>query len=257
MAKREEPEEHNNSERWMLTYLDMITLLMVFFVLMYSMSSLDAQKFNALAAQLGIDMGGGNSVLSNQTIDPSMNQQSDPAAVLPQASDSSGDAISTEMSLVQVEKEIKELIKQENLGEFVSENLDERGVVISMREAMLFELGSADINQHASDVLGKITNIIGNTKNFIRVEGSTDDLPIHTAVYASNWELASQRAVNVVAIMINNGLDPSRVSAMSYGEYRPIVPNTSEENRKRNRRVDIVIINQQYSGSEPKINTQN
>lgn len=249
MPRREQQEEHEaNSERWMLTYLDMITLLMIFFVVMYSMSNVNKQKFAALASQLSIAMGS-SSILPGQSSATGIDTNSQ---ITPRQTEVPGGTNGqTEIGLEQVEKEIRALINQEHLGQYVTENLDERGVVISMREALLFEKGSADINQNANEVLGGIAKIISNTNNFIRVEGFTDDLPIHTQKYASNWELASQRAVNVVKRLIGAGLDPSRASAMSYGEYRPVVPNTSEENRKRNRRVDIVVINKQYNGLEP------
>ena len=247
--RRHEEEPPENSERWMLTYLDMITLLMIFFVVLYSMSSVNEKKFSALATQFGIVMGG-NSVLPNQAIDPSLLSGKEDGVT----GDGTGQISAEqpkELSLDEVEKQITDLIEREQIGQYVTGNLDERGVVISMRETLVFELGSAEINENVDEVLGKIANIIANTKNFIRVEGFTDDLPISTWKYKSNWELASQRAVNVVDKLTSMGLDPSRISAMSYGEYRPIVPNTSEENRKRNRRVDIVVINKQYDALEP------
>jgi chemotaxis protein MotB len=119
-------------------------------------------------------------------------------------------------------------------------------------EGLLFPSGSANINKEAVSTLEDLANVIKSVDNFIRVEGSTDNVPIHSAQYESNWELASQRAINVAKLMIDQGVDASRISAVSYGEYRPVAPNDSEDNKQLNRRVDIVFLDASLNVYEPE-----
>jgi chemotaxis protein MotB len=122
---------------------------------------------------------------------------------------------------------------------------------VSFQDALLFETGSADINAKSLEMLQKLTVIANSVKNYIRVEGSTDDVPISSSKFPSNWELASQRAINVAKALVNFGVTPSRISATSYGEYRPVIKNNTAENRKLNRRVDVVFVNEENNTNEP------
>lgn len=156
-------------------------------------------------------------------------------------------------SLGEIEKQLKGFIKENNLQGAVTSYIDERGLVISLQDSLLFDLGSADVRPEEKEVLIKIGDMLKSLPNHIRVEGFTDDLPIHNNKFDSNWELSVIRATNVVKILVNEvGIEPARISAVGYGEYRPVVPNNSEENRRLNRRVDIVIMNTEYNKWEPK-----
>ena len=241
MAKKRHEEEHaGNHERWLLTYADLITLLMIFFVVMYSMSQVDKAKFETVAAQLSIVMGGG-SVISAQ--DPGSN------GILKDMPVSSR----SEMDIAQ--EKLEEYIVDNGLDNMARVYRDERGLIVSLNEGLLFNSGSAELDKDSQAVLVKIANAIKGLPNYVRVEGFTDNVPIKTSQFASNWELASQRAINVSKLMIGNGLVPERLSTVSYGEYRPLFPNDSDVHRKQNRRVDIIVINQQNDKMEPKPQT--
>jgi chemotaxis protein MotB len=238
MAKKHHEDEHTgNHERWLLTYADLITLLMIFFVVMYSMSQVDKAKFDSIAAQLSIVMGGGS------VITP---QESGPNGILKDIPIPS----KSEMDIAQ--EKLEEYIAENGLSDLARVYRDERGLIVSLNEGLLFNSGSAELDKDSQVVLVKITNAIKGLPNYVRVEGFTDNVPIKTAQFASNWELASQRAINVSKLMISDGLVPERLSNVSYGEYRPLFPNDSNDHRKLNRRVDIIVINQQNDTMEPK-----
>jgi chemotaxis protein MotB len=130
--------------------------------------------------------------------------------------------------------------------------MDERGLVLRFQDSVLFEKSKADILSQTLGALKEIAKILKTTDNPIRIEGHTDDLPINTVKYPSNWELSTTRATNVLRFLIQEGLPGNRLSAVGYGEFRPLVPNDSEENRKKNRRVDLVLIRKDLIVNEPK-----
>ncbi|MBI5266087.1 MAG: flagellar motor protein MotB, partial [candidate division Zixibacteria bacterium] len=148
----------------------------------------------------------------------------------------------------QIDERFKEIKRQ---GEIKSE-LTERGLVIHIMESALFKQGSAKLEPGAIEVLDVVAGKIASLPNHIRIEGHTDDRPINTTVYPSNWELSSARATEVVRYYTNRyQIPPDRVSALGYGEYRPVRPNNSVENRALNRRVDIVILTMEMTAKEP------
>lgn len=239
MAKKRHEEEHGgNHERWLLTYSDLITLLMIFFVVMYSMSQVDKAKFAAVAQQLSIVMGGGSETV---LVDPGSGIMKD----LPNSPNEQMD---------EAAKSLEEYIVQNGLGTMAKIYRDERGLIISLNEGLLFDLGSAEVDDKSKEILAKIASSVKPMPNFVRIEGFTDNIPIKTARFASNWELASQRAINVAKIMMDNGIAGERISTVSYGEYRPMYPNDSNEHKKLNRKVDIIVINQENNKLEPKTN---
>ncbi|MGB9792005.1 MAG: OmpA/MotB family protein [Thermacetogeniaceae bacterium] len=222
-------------ERWLLTYSDMITLLMIFFIMMYVISNVNMQKFQALAAALRVALKGEPTGMFVNT-GPSL---------------LSGGG-SEAMQLSQIEKELESYLKQKGLSGLVTVSEEERGLVISFQETVLFPRGSADLTPEAKSVIAQIGTILKKVPNYIRIEGHTCDLPINTPKYPSNWELSAARAITVLKELIaTNQIPPSRLSATGYGEYRPRYPNDSEEHRRMNRRVDIVILRTKYGETEP------
>ncbi len=257
--KRVEEEKHENSERWLLTYSDMITLLLVLFIMMYTISKVDTDKFEALAYQLGISLGAEVSVVQEAGDTSDMDNDewsglgeanhSTSASPLPQAIEegTAGQA----QAAKPIEEQIQDLIDEAGIETLVGIHTEQRGVVVSFKEALLFNSGSADINTEGSETLKKMSDILKTVNNYISVEGSADNVPISSARYASNWELASQRAINVAKLLQSFGVNPARLSSTSYGEYRPVAPNDSEEHKERNRRVDIVIIDKDLNEYQP------
>ncbi|NMA52016.1 MAG: OmpA family protein [Peptococcaceae bacterium] len=237
----------DNKDRWLITYADLITLLLVFFVVLYSLSVVDARKFRAIAQSLSSAMGGGQSVLNEPG-----------ASLAPGIPDTLMDDIDLEKEL-QEEKELErirallqEYIDQQGLSSKITVRLEERGVVVSFQEVALIPLGSAELTADARDKIGHIGRILLETTQYIRVEGHTDDLPINTSTFPSNWELSVARATSVVQELIKALDFPAyRLSATGYGEFRPKLPNTSEEQRQQNRRVDIVVLKSKYENAEP------
>ncbi|OXT08783.1 chemotaxis protein MotB [Thermoanaerobacterium thermosaccharolyticum] len=230
-------EKKVNNERWLLTYSDMITLLMIFFIVLYTISTVNSQKFQQIAASLGKTFDGTNYVVGQYS------------------GNSILDSIKTTNNTNTdntIESQLDKLIKQNNLQNMVTYKVDERGFVISLNDTLLFDTGSADVKPDQKATLIKIGNILKAMPNYIRVEGYTDNVPINNSQFHSNWELSVIRATNVVEILVNDvKIDPAKISAVGYGEYRPIVPNDSDKNRQLNRRVDIVIMNSDYNKWEP------
>jgi chemotaxis protein MotB len=221
--------------RWLLTYSDMITLLMAFFIMMYSMSVLNLDKFRRAAASLRAEFGpqvrardeaGGGGVLAHP---------------LPGA-----DERAMEPQVQSVEDQLAKYIQENNLADVVRVRREPRGLVISLvSDNLLFPVGEADLRPPALAILDKIAVLLAGIPNPIVVEGHTCNLPIHTPRYPSNWELSAARACSVVRYLTDRwGLPPSRLAATGYADSRPVAANRTEEGRVQNRRVDVVVLTQ-------------
>jgi chemotaxis protein MotB len=228
-------------ERWLLTYSDMITLLMIFFIMMYVISNVNSQKFQQLASTLGSVFGSqgnimpdsGNSILQDQVNIAGAASQADIA------------------QMNQVRGQLETYFQMKGIAGRVSIQMEERGMVIGLQDTILFNSGSAVLTSDARDIIAEVGNTLRSLPNYILVEGYTDNVPIHTTEFPSNWELSSTRATNVVQELILYGVAPERLSATGYGEYRPQASNDSDEHRQLNRRVDIVLLRTMYSKVEP------
>jgi chemotaxis protein MotB len=145
-------------------------------------------------------------------------------------------------------------VRQRGDGTEITTEIDERGLVIHVKENAFFESGQAELTPAAKTALDAIGEVIQGIDNFIRVEGHTDDRPIHTAQFPSNWELSTSRATQVVRYFLSKyAFAPDKISVSGYAEHRPIAPNDTPENRARNRRVDIVILAPKRGADEPLI----
>ena len=233
--RRKGSDSHENLERWLLTYADLITLLLAFFVVMYSMSRIDNKKFGKVSDALNTVLKGGTSVLKYQE-EPTHN----------------GHGLLKLGNLRMIQQKIDEKFKQLGKNEELQTEITERGLVIHILESALFAPGSAELKPRAKEVLDLIAEQLVGRPNHVRVEGHTDDRPIHTTIFPSNWELSSARATTVVRYYVDNhGISPDRISALGYGKYRPVAPNNSIENRARNRRVDVVLLTMELTLTEP------
>lgn len=244
MKRKEENEDQGgpSMERWLLTYSDMITLLLAFFIIMYVMSTVNQAKFQALANSLNITFEGGQGIFDSQG--PSM-IEGQTAGV---------SAVSEAERLAQVQKELNAYLEQQGLSNTVNVSKEDRGLVISFQEMILFPKGEATLTPEAHKIISKVGGILKGLPNYIRVEGHTCDLPISNGSFRSNWELSSARAINVVHEFISSsGMEPGKLSATAYSEYRPRVKNDSEKNRILNRRVDIVVLSSKYEDIEPGV----
>ena len=216
---------HDNEERWLLTYSDLITLLLGLFVILYAMSKIDAGKYAEFVNAMEGVFGSPKGIMTGH-----------------------GGVVQAPVPSVQVEREkiVDELRSALHLDDKklpISISYNERGITVHIMEEMLFASGSAEIISSALLALDSLATVLRGVGNDIRVEGHTDNVPINTPLFPSNWHLSVARAVNVGYYLIqHHGLNPERVSVVGFSEYRPLVPNDTPENRARNRRVDIVIL---------------
>ncbi|MCL2351644.1 MAG: OmpA family protein [Firmicutes bacterium] len=253
---RKDEEKADNHERWMISYADFITLLMVFFVVMYAMSQIDAAKFHVLARSLNIALTGGTGILEEQNgilgQDGSVIFDDGQEVSTPAPSPTPGQGGDEELEGMKgVEARLKSYFAEQNISNDVTTKIDERGLVISVNDAILFDLGSADINAQAAAELVQIGNALSMLDNYIRVEGHTDNTPISTSRYGSNWELSSARSTNVLRLLTDRAnIPPERLSAVGYGEYRPLADNSTPMGRAKNRRVDIILLSSRYDALE-------
>lgn len=238
--KIEEEESHGGSERWLLTYSDLITLLMIFFVLMYTISNQDKQKMQQV-------MGSISQAFIGQKTQFVVGESPGPSAVA-----GKGAGQQEAQAMTQLKKQLDKYIKEAKLGTKVSVHEETRGLVVSLQEPLLFASGSAVISNEYKGVLFKIGSALKTFPNLIRVEGHTDNVPIKTNVFPSNWELSTARATNVVRFMVEQvSIGADRLAAVGYGEYRNIVPNDTELHRGTNRRVDLVLLRSEFNKVEP------
>lgn len=244
-------------DRWLVTYSDLITLLMIFFIVMYSMSQVDANKFRAIADSLNITFGGAassDSDLSKTQTGSSVIESgnaSDPSSSGIIAGEGS-DSTQEDLTIEGIKTKLDQFANENGIEKKLVTSVEERGLVISIQDTLLFASGSADITPKARNILKKISAVLSASPNYIRVEGHTCNLPIHNAEFPSNWELSVLRATNVVQLMAKDGgISPLRLSAVGYGEYRPVADNSTEQGRIANRRVDLVILRSKYDILEP------
>jgi chemotaxis protein MotB len=221
--------------RWLLTYADMITLLMAFFIMLYSMSILDLNKFRQVAISIrsgfgGLEHGQGRSILGTTA-----QFGTKPSPVI-------GDTVGVPWQVV---KKVQKLMKgNDEIGRSITLRADERGLIVSIAtDKIVFSRGSAELSPEARRIISAVGKVLKDIPNYIRVEGHTCDLPIRSDRYPSNWELSAMRATTVVRYLIDElGFEPGRLCAVGYADTRNLVPNTSERNRAINRRVDIVVL---------------
>ena len=241
MKKRKEKSE--NSERWLLTYSDLITLLMVFFVVLYSSSNINQKKYEELASSMNTAFTGGTGI-SDSRAGGTNEGSSDEGELKPLVQ-------SEEEKLQGIEGQVDEMIKEMELEGSVSTSIEERGLVISFNDSIFFDSAKAEIIEDMKLKLVSLSTVLNKIDNYIRVEGHTDNVPIRNEYFSSNWQLSSTRASNVVEYLINNGgISPDRLSAVGYGECRPVADNSTNQGKSKNRRVDILILNNKYDNIE-------
>lgn len=234
MGRKKKEEEHKaGAPDWLATYGDMMTLLLVFFVLLFAMSNIDSQKYKAVVQSLSGSLG----VLDSGTtvsLEPLINNY---------PSDSPTEEPSESEELSDMQAEIQKILEESKLDGQVKLEINERGLLIRFLENVLFDSGKADLKPQAMEIIDKVSDILKDAPRRILVEGHTDNVPISTFKFPSNWELSTTRAVNVVKYMINhNGIAAIRLSASGYADQHPISENSSVEGKKNNRRVDMVIL---------------
>ncbi len=229
--KKKAPEGDPGVPGWMVTYGDMMTLLLCFFVLLFSFSTIDVVKFRDVIIELQGALGvltGGPMVLNLGDI--------------PQKQISENPSASTQ-HMEALQQSIEEKVTEEDMQGSIQTEINERGLMIRFTDTVLFDLGKAELRSEVYPILDAISEEITTISNSIQVEGHTDPTPIHTSQFPSNWELSTARATAIIHFLLERGgIEPERLSAAGYAFYHPVVPNTSHENRAMNRRVDVIIL---------------
>lgn len=221
--KEKHLEEHDNVERWMVSYADFITLLFAFFTVMYAISHVDTGKLEKFAAATK-DAFNVNPVHKKQIID----------GVMPSRSKQLG-----------LEMEIKNALLSLGAGDYAEIRQDERGIILSFKDNILFESGKAEIKGSGSEILNAVASIIKKTSYKVLIEGHTDNIPIRNSTFSSNWDLSTARAASVLNYLIKSyNLPPDRFAISGYAEYKPVASNETPEGRAKNRRVDIIFLNE-------------
>ena len=233
-AKLESP--HENDERWLLTYSDLITLLFVLFVVMYAISTTDVRKFIVLAQSVSAAFNA--DVMQGQSAVSIMNGQE--TTVQDQTYDTGSSTVASDLRTIKAA--LEDYAIGQGLGGEVQVGMAPQGIVIRLNDALLFSSGRAHLDDHAVTLVGKIVAIVKPLPNQIRIEGNTDDQQPQGGEYADNWELSTARALSVLESMVMQGMSPERLCALGNAQYNPIVPDTDEASRTKNRRVDIVVL---------------
>lgn len=274
--RRKKHEDHLNHEAWAIPYGDLITLLLAFFVVMYAISSVNEGKYRILSdslvaafrgtprtiepVQVGTKQIGSGadlevSIVAQQTLEGQPRQMLEAIPIaeerphynavrslarggrpLPDAA-----AAETERLLAQVasdvERAMKDLVERQQV---IVRRFADR-VEVEIRTDILFDSASAELSKRAAEIIERLTGALAPFPNPVRVEGHTDDVPIRTRAYPSNWELSAARAATVVHIMSTRGIAPARLAVLGYGEYRPVASNETPGGRNQNRRVLLVV----------------
>jgi chemotaxis protein MotB len=272
--KKASHEEEGNSERWLVSYADFITLLFAFFTTLYAISTVDNQKYGRLVVSmrasfdsaiftqgsrtLTLSQGPGGSesssqMLQNRTMQGGTNLKERSFREVESLKHlAKKPVLSGEKALGQLKRNVETLLGADVLKGKVRAHLETRGLIISLGENGVFDSGSDQIKPEGKILLDTLATSLVSLGNYIRIEGHTDNVPIHNSRFPSNFELSTARATAVIShLIVDFGLRPELTSAAGYAEYRPCAANDTEEGRARNRRVDVVVLNPAAAGVEP------
>lgn len=258
--------EHENHERWLVSYADFITLLFAFFVVMFASSQTDKAKAKQVADSVKEAMeNGGVKATVREVLGGTVDNKGQgnaqfrgpggvqrmkhpPREETPPKPPSNATAAELVPSMQYLTKELQDAIKAGK----IEVHLEPRGLVISLRQAAFFPSGEDTIAPDTYPTIQKIAETIQKLPNAVRLEGHTDSIPIHTARFDSNWDLSAERAIAMMKLLTRNfGLDKDRFAIAGYADTVPVDSNDTPEGRAHNRRVDIVILNEQAMVSEP------
>jgi chemotaxis protein MotB len=236
-----------NHDRWLVSYADFVTLLFAFFVVLFASSYRDNRSMKKIseAIHIGFQQLGAFSGGASHAGVAYPNLPPDPSTYTPQAHRPPLDtpAASSNGDIVELRQQLEGAIGSELKNHEVVMRVTPEGFVISLNELGFFNSGQAVLLPGAGEKLEKIASVLAQHGLDLRVEGHSDDQPIHTAQFHSNWELSTARALAVMTLLVNEGsFNPAKISVAGYGQYRPVADNTTPEGRKLNRRVDLVIV---------------
>lgn len=238
--KRNDHEEHVD-ESWLLPYADLLTLLVALFIVLFAMSSVDAQKFQQLSRAFNEVFSGGSAVMDFPSTMPEgqrepVEKQSIPNEFFDEAKD--------QEELKELQNKVNRYINDKSLNDKLESELTSEGLLVTIRDNVLFASGSADVRKADLHIAREISDllVINPPRNII-ISGHTDNVPIRNSSFSSNWELSVMRAVNFMKVLLENeSLNPAWFSAKGFGEFQPTADNNTAEGRELNRRVEILIL---------------
>jgi chemotaxis protein MotB len=258
MAKKKKHEKEPNHERWLVSYADFITLLFAVFVVLYAMGQTDKKKAEQVIASLSSSFGLAKSSPAdkvmvidsgNISIIPSLRPQ---GATPAQRKSGRAKTRAVEKDFKAIKTSIEAYLLKTGAQDKVSVEMNRRGLVVSLKEAGFFDSGSASVKQSSFGLLSNVAGALADYTNPVRIEGHTDNVPISSQQFPSNWELSAARSIKIGQFLIKNyEFDPTNIAVTGYGEYRPVADNNSAEGRSKNRRVDIVLLSAEFERSEP------
>jgi chemotaxis protein MotB len=258
VRRKKRHEEHVNHERWLVSYADFITLLFAFFVVLYSSSQVDKRKVGRLALaiqvafqELGVFESSNTKVpltdpdampFEQVQIVENINRTQDMQRVVQPMHGMLANA-APPASLKDIQAELEKALAPEIRQHVVVLKARREGLVISLQEVGFYESGSADLRPSSEGAIDRLAAVLRNRSEDLRIEGHTDNVPIHNLRFASNWELSTARATNIIRLFIDHyHFQSGRLAAAGYSEHHPVDSNSSVEGRARNRRVDIVVL---------------
>lgn len=237
--------ENDETSEWLMTYADLMTLLLVFFVLLFSLSTFKVEKYKELLKSIRINPGTGeptSSLLEFMELPEALETELTIEQITGLKPKKKEEAPGIEQSEDEILKDINHFITQKKLGKHVVLEILDGKIIIRVRGKILFQSGQIMLNQKAHPVLDEITCIFSEYDEYnINIKGHTDNVPISTSKFSSNWDLSALRATAVLQYLIKNGVPAERLTATGYGALFPIVPNNSRKNKAMNRRVEFVL----------------
>lgn len=261
MAIKRAPEKEANAERWLVSYADFITLLFAVFVVLFAMGQADKKKveevMQSIQSSFGMSTAGASSpkvnVIPSQaiTVIPSLKPE---LKINPMGRTRGGQAKTRaeEKDFRQIKSAVEAYLVKQGAQAKVTLEITRRGLIVSLKEAGFFNSGQANIKPEAYELINTIAEVMTQYNNPLRLEGHTDNVPISTSQFPSNWELSTARATNGLKYLLKNfDVDANKISATGYAEFRPIADNTTPEGRARNRRVDLVMLSADAEHGEP------
>lgn len=221
-------------ESWLIPYADLLTLLLALFIVLYAASTVDKVKYQSIMESFQSELTGTKieSVHAGLSPNPSSPQ---PEVGLPEEE-------TNDKELDVLKQQLESYIHTNNLQDMVSLEDTEKGIEVSLKDVILFDSGRADLKEHSFQTLNGLVGLINTVPNPISIEGHTDNVPAHNTIYTSNWELSAARAASVLHYFESQKVQANRMQFSGFGEYQPLYPNDTDENRQSNRRVTVVIL---------------
>jgi chemotaxis protein MotB len=250
-------DEGDNHERWLVSYADFVTLLFAFFVVMYSISSVNNEKYETLSQALGSAFSVDHQ--AQKVIEPIQVGEVTPASIKPiilenptkeeieKKRDLSEEILKERRELQMISEQFEDVLQPYIENNLIEVKRNDFWIELEMNSELLFLSGEAELSHKAIPVLKKVAEVVRVLPNAINIEGHTDNIPIDTVEFPSNWDLSSARATSVVRQFIQNKISAKRLSAIGYGEFHPIADNNNVEGRFKNRRVVLVLMSQAFA----------